>query len=427
MSRPTFCLMACVMSVIAADTAWSLQAFQRLSRGKAIGTDVAVTPTQSSGWRPEGTASGPAAVVQLDTLTPLPDEEEPDLDNEIKYFPEVLVSDAQQAGADSEISIEEEEIWRDQLSGLTPEEADEVLEIRSRIGSLADFPSSEALGSEPAPLPLSEIAVHDARPIPTAIGSADVLLASAVSESPVLTRLREHANAVYRQNLANRMTPGFKRREILIVAAVGNSEPDTSPETADRETPTWLTRLDLTPGKLRATGNPLDVAISGRGWFKVANETIEGFTRCGVLGVTDDGKLGVWSGAGLLPLSPEVVVPADEFTILSNGTIASVQDPGNVDSRPQIVLHTFLNPSALEHTSVGLYAASDASGPAKQRDVALPVQFVVESLEESNSQDGERAEMERLLNLVASQDSADQTGSNAMAYSPEWHDRYGAK
>jgi|GEM_PF-2657281 flagellar basal body rod protein FlgG len=411
MFRPITCVMTCFATVLAADIAFGVWQFQQTSDSTpTLTAQHEPVSIDFTGWQPTGEDTGPSALVEPAIPAQPPfsqvDEATAEPENEIVYFPDVLASNPPPViQSSSEMSEEEERIWKEELSHLTQEEAAEILAVRSRIGSIVDSALPDSDGTS-GPRVLPGFVVGQARPIPLPHSNHEpgsVLLASATVDSPVVQDLREQADRIYRENLANRMTTGFKRRELLVVAASVPSQPDTDADDGADHNPTWLTRIDLTQGAIRQTGNPLDVAISGRGWLKVSDGETEGFTRSGVLGINEAGELSVWTGAGLLPLAPRVSV-ADEldFRIMPSGVIVTNNDPAVIPSNdqdaPQCVLHTFRNPSALTRTSAGLYVPTKSSGEPTPQPANPEAQFVPQALEQSNSDP--KREQDELLQIL---------------------------
>jgi flagellar basal-body rod protein FlgG len=92
---------------------------------------------------------------------------------------------------------------------------------------------------------------------------------------------------VISHNLSNLQTPGFKRH----VLSFENEEFEKSEtEKGFLIRPTKLT-LDLSQGLLKPTGNPLDLAISGEGFFVVQTPRGERFTRKGDFSLDRNGFL----------------------------------------------------------------------------------------------------------------------------------------
>lgn len=111
------------------------------------------------------------------------------------------------------------------------------------------------------------------------------------------------------------------------------------------------------------SGNPLDMAIDGAGFFQIQRPTGETvYTRDGTFKVDGDGNVVTAQGYQLIPA---ITVPSDSLsvTILPDGTVNAVQvgntTPTNLG---QIELARFANPSGLRVLGGNLYEATVASG-----------------------------------------------------------------
>jgi len=124
-------------------------------------------------------------------------------------------------------------------------------------------------------------------------------------------------------NLANASTAGFKRRCNAFSKALDTQQgsPDTySPGQIDLET-----SLDFSQGNFTQTGNPLDFAIMGKGFFVV--ETPEGplYTRNGSFQINSNGQLVDSAGrlvsgeAGPITVPPSVGI--SQISVSANGTV----------------------------------------------------------------------------------------------------------
>jgi len=182
---------------------------------------------------------------------------------------------------------------------------------------------------------------------------------------------------VIANNLANVNTLGFKRDranfETLayqqIVAA--GSQADSQNKLAiglNLGTGVQLkgTERIETQGTMNSTGNSLDLAIEGQGYFQV--QTPDGataYTRAGNFQRNSEGTLVTPDG---LPLLPQVQIPADAQTI-SIGTDGSVSVTTQGATDPQIVgnIQTarFVNPAGLQAVGNNLLVATGASGEAQ--------------------------------------------------------------
>ena len=116
-------------------------------------------------------------------------------------------------------------------------------------------------------------------------------------------------------------------------------------------------------GDLKQTGNPLDVAIQGNGFFQITQPSGGvAYTRDGALKLDPEGRLVTTDG---MPLVGDITIPPDatNVTIGSDGRV-SVTVPGSptpVDAG-QIELATFANPAGLAAQGNNLFTETPASG-----------------------------------------------------------------
>jgi flagellar basal-body rod protein FlgF len=109
-------------------------------------------------------------------------------------------------------------------------------------------------------------------------------------------------------NLANANTTGFKRQFERIL------EEETGPRLE--------TQVDLSPGDVAATGNPLDVAIDGAGFFAIQTPAGIRYTRAGGFEVNIDGDLVTRDGMKVLSSSGSPVnVTGNTVTIQDSGAV----------------------------------------------------------------------------------------------------------
>lgn len=124
-------------------------------------------------------------------------------------------------------------------------------------------------------------------------------------------------------------------------------------------------------GGLANTGNALDLAIDGRGFFQVLLPDGQmGYTRNGTLSQNADGLLTTTSG---YVVQPEIQIPPDALSVtVSRDGIVSATVPGQVDPQElgQITLASFANPRGLQPVGETFLVESAASGPA---GVAAPL------------------------------------------------------
>jgi flagellar basal-body rod protein FlgG len=179
---------------------------------------------------------------------------------------------------------------------------------------------------------------------------------------------------VVANNLANVGTTGFKRSRVafedLLYQNVRQAGSNSSQQT---QLPTGLqigtgvrptsTPRMFTQGNLQQSGNQLDLAINGQGFFQIQlPDGTTAYTRDGSLHTDSNGVLVTSSG---FALSPSITIPptAQAVTIGQDGTVtvtmAGQAAPQNVG---QIQLANFVNPGGLEAKGQNLFVETAASG-----------------------------------------------------------------
>ena len=177
-------------------------------------------------------------------------------------------------------------------------------------------------------------------------------------------------------NLANVSTTGFKAsrgvfEDLLYqnVTQVGSNTSQTTQSPTGLQLGTGVkvvaTETINTQGNLNQTGNSLDLAIQGRGYFQVLTPSGQlAYTRDGSFQVTNTGQLVTAQG---YQVQPAVTIPTgtQSITIGTDGTV-SVQLAGQ--SAPTTVgtiqLADFINPAGLQALGGNLFSESASSGTA---------------------------------------------------------------
>ena len=177
-------------------------------------------------------------------------------------------------------------------------------------------------------------------------------------------------------NIANVSTNGFKKGRAEFAdlmyqndraagAATGNGTMAPSGTEIGLGTRLVSTARDQSQGQLNQTGNTLDVAIQGKGYFQVTMpDGSMAYTRNGALQMDSTGKLVISDGYSV---GGDITIPADAQTITigANGQV-SVTEPNQTQSTilGQIQLATFANPGGLEGAGSNLFKETSASGTA---------------------------------------------------------------
>jgi len=119
----------------------------------------------------------------------------------------------------------------------------------------------------------------------------------------------------------------------------------------------------MTQGTLQQTGNTLDVAIQGTGWFKILMpDGTFSYTRDGSFQMDSQGRI-VTAEGNLV--QPTITIPPNStgLTINQQGQV-SVTLPGTTSSSilGQFTITTFLNDAGLQANGDNLFVATPASG-----------------------------------------------------------------
>jgi len=143
-------------------------------------------------------------------------------------------------------------------------------------------------------------------------------------------RSRMESLEILANNLANASTAGYKKDaesySLYVSQAALDSGADADPVTATLPVieRNWT---DFSPGSLQPTGNPLDMALSGEGFFSVQGPNGRLYTRAGQFHVAGDGTVTSTEGYALLmnsgaPLTVDTGHPvqiSESGEVLQNG------------------------------------------------------------------------------------------------------------
>lgn len=182
---------------------------------------------------------------------------------------------------------------------------------------------------------------------------------------------------VIANNLANVNTTGFKRdRASFQALAYQQVTPAGASASADNLYATGLnlgtgvrlngTARTETQGSLTATGNMLDMALEGAGFFQVQLEDGRtGYTRAGNFSLSADGTIVTADGKSLVP-AIQLPEGTTALTIAPDGTIsASVAGQAEPAALGRIEIARFANPAGLQAIGGNMLVETAASGTAQ--------------------------------------------------------------
>lgn len=117
----------------------------------------------------------------------------------------------------------------------------------------------------------------------------------------------------------------------------------------------------FTQGSFTETGNDLDMAIEGDGFFQIIRDGNPYFTRDGSFKRDADGFIVTANGDRL---QPEFAIPAGttSLNLDKNGMLVAQDQDQQTLGSVQLTIHNFINPAGLRSAGGNLYQESAASG-----------------------------------------------------------------
>jgi flagellar basal-body rod protein FlgG len=240
--------------------------------------------------------------------------------------------------------------------------------------------------------------------------SVQTLYTAATGMESLQTKLDVIAN-----NLANVNTVGFKKGRANFEDLFYRHEQLPGAEDAGGQlTPTGISvglgsrvssiQTNFVQGAFQQTGNSLDIAIEGRGFFQAidpSGETV--YTRAGNFSINANGQLVIGSANTGRVIEPAISIPPDATGIsISSEGIVSVQQPGTATLQQvgQMQLAQFINPEGLLKLGENLYAETSSSGTATVGNPGDPGLGVIRqnTLEASNVEP-----VQELIDLITTQ------------------------
>jgi flagellar basal-body rod protein FlgF len=161
-------------------------------------------------------------------------------------------------------------------------------------------------------------------------------------------------------NIANVTTSGFKTEHLHYFIS---QQPKPGSDLTPVHTPQLA--IDYSQGAIQKTGNPLDVAIQGEGFFAVQTKGSIVYTRKGDFAITSDGKLVTTSGEEVMGDGGSIVITGNKVKINDQGVI---EVDGSEVGRLKVV--AFDNTKALVKQGAGLFRDP---GTAIMKKVENPV------------------------------------------------------
>jgi flagellar basal-body rod protein FlgF/flagellar basal-body rod protein FlgG len=169
-------------------------------------------------------------------------------------------------------------------------------------------------------------------------------------------------------NLANVGTNGFRaqRDSFRNVLAGSVADDPRSSQVGDSINAYGVlggTRTDLGQGPMVSTSNPLDMALTGQGFFAIQTAQGTRYTRDGAFTRSATGELQTQAGEPVLDaLMKPIALPSGALSVSADGTI-SVQTAAGSGVVDQLGLFTFADPSSLTMEGASRFAAAPNQTP----------------------------------------------------------------
>lgn len=181
---------------------------------------------------------------------------------------------------------------------------------------------------------------------------------------------------VVAHNLANVNTVGHKKQraefqdllyQTMRSAGANNGADSQYPEGLQIGLGSKLaatTRI-FTQGNFQESGNPLDIAIEGEGFFQIQlPDGTTAYTRAGNFKLDSNRRLVTSDG---YPLTDDITfdetAPLETITVSTDGTCSCTPAGQGVQEVGRIMLARFVNPAGLYARGKNLLTETDASGP----------------------------------------------------------------
>lgn len=232
------------------------------------------------------------------------------------------------------------------------------------------------------------------------------------SASAMIPRIRQQE--VIANNIANVTTPGFKKDSVF-VSELSSAQRRGIATKSDWETPMIdQVYTDQSQGSFDKTGNMLDLAIDGDGFFVIQNEDgTEALTRNGSFTTNDSGSLVNSFGETVMGTGGPIQLPAGDVSVSGDGIIsvngvqlttlkiASVENPAQLNK----VGGKFFIPEGIELTTAVNFAVRQGYLESSNVDIITQMVEMISSYRnyESDAQalKAQDESLEKLIREVA--------------------------
>src|SRR5580658_406107 len=215
---------------------------------------------------------------------------------------------------------------------------------------------------------------------------------------------------VIANNLANVNTTGFKKSKIEFQDLLYDTTRSAGAEQSNgNQLPTGLqighgsravaTSKVFTEGELTQTGERLDMAIQGDGFFQVTMpDGTLAYTRDGSLKTNSQGQITTGDGLPVANGFQPIPTGTTSVTISSSGEVTTTGANGTQNS--QVTLVRFANPAGLQSVGGNLYLETPASGTPESGD---PGSNGFGTLQQGYLESSNVSVVEEMVNMITAQ------------------------
>jgi flagellar basal-body rod protein FlgF/flagellar basal-body rod protein FlgG len=169
-------------------------------------------------------------------------------------------------------------------------------------------------------------------------------------------------------NLANAQTPGYRAEREYFRSVMLDSAPASQiGQAVNHFGLLGGDRLNMVQGPIQPTGNPLDLAIEGQGFFQIQTQNGARFTRDGSFHRSQAGMLVTDKGEPVLSSGGKPIqIPPGEVSVGANGVVSVAG--GAVDT---VGVFTFPSTSQLSPEGADRYVVPPGVTPQPSRDAVI--------------------------------------------------------
>ena len=191
-------------------------------------------------------------------------------------------------------------------------------------------------------------------------------------------------------NLSNALTPGYKR-EVVVARPFGHVVNELVAATAGTESGSRMqvpvqVQTDFRPGSLKSTGQSLDFAIAGEGYFEVLTDNGPAYTRQGNFRADAQGRLTTMQGHPVMGQGGEIYLNNGTPTVDVSGRVQDGLRQGPVTAAlltasgaSQLKVVKFEQPQTLQRIGDGLLVGGGSVTVMSDSEVQIRQGFLENS------------------------------------------------